>query len=240
MMMRLGHGSSRFALPNRNRPNTISIVFQRELWFNNCMKKYYFTKIILILMLAAMAAMILGAVFFKDAFVSLMRQPLLLKHARMMHIAAATIFFANAVVGMIWERRSLATGNPQIVLFTYNTVTFLDSLLSSPLIILTLIGGLSLSFQFGELMQIGWLSVSFLLFLLSGLVWVITDIPTQYKVKRLIASIQPEDQTLPAELVRIMKLRWWIGIAGVLPLVVVFVLMVYKPDMTALADLILR
>jgi len=200
------------------------------------MKKYYITKIILILLLAVMAAMILGAVFFKEAFITLMQQPMIQKHARMMHIAAATIFFANAVVGMIWEQRSLATGDKQIVFFTYNTVTLLDSLLSSPLIILSLIGGLSLSFRLGELMQIGWLSVSFLLFLLSGLVWVITDIPTQYKVKRLIASIQPEDQTLPAELVRMMKLRWWIGIAGVVPLVVVFFLMVYKPDMIAVAN----
>jgi len=200
------------------------------------MKKYLITKVILIVSLVIMAAMIVSAVFFKEGFLSLMQLPMIQNHARMMHIAAATIFFANAVVGMIWERRSLATGNKQIVLFTYNTVTLLDSMLSSPLIIFSLIGGLSLSVRLGELMQIGWLSVSFLLFLLSGLVWVITDIPTQYKVKQLIAGIQPEDQTLPAELVRIMKLRWWIGIAGVLPLVVAFVLMVYKPDMMAVAD----
>lgn len=200
------------------------------------MKKYYFTKIILMVMLALMAAMILGAVFCKDAFISLMLRPVIQNHARMMHIAAATIFFANAVVGMIWERKSLASGSKEIVLFTFRTVTFLDSLLSAPLILLTVVGGLSLSFRLGELMQIGWLSVSFVLFLLSGLVWVISDIPTQYRVKRLIAAMQPEDQTLPAELVRVLKLRWWIGIAGVLPLIVVFFLMVYKPDMTALAD----
>ena len=200
------------------------------------MKKFSIIKIIQMLLLAVMVAMILTAIFFKEDFLSLMQQPLIQKHARMLHIAAATIFFANAVVGMIWERRSLATGNKQIVLYTYQTVTLLDTLLSSPLIILSLIGGLSLSFRIGELMQIGWLSVGFLLFLLSGLVWVVTDIPTQYKVKRLIASIKPEDQTLPAELVRIMKLRWWIGMAGVLPLVAAFFLMVYKPDMIAVAD----
>ncbi len=200
------------------------------------MKKYYYTKIILILLLTIMTAMILGAVFFKSTFISMMQQPMIQNHARMMHIAAATIFFANAVIGMIWEGRSLATGNKEIVLYTYNTVTFLDSLISSPLIILSLIGGLSLSFRLGELMQIGWLSAGFLLFLLSGLVWVITDISTQYKVKRLIAGIQQEDQSLPVELIRLMKLRRWIGIAGVLPLAVVFYLMVYKPNMIAVAD----
>lgn len=165
-----------------------------------------------------------------------MQRPEILSHARFMHIAAVTLFFSNAIIGMIWERRSLASGNKEIVLYTYNTVTFLDSLLSSPLIIFSLVGGISLSFRFGELMQVGWLSVSFLLFLLSGLVWVITDIPTQYKVKRLIANMKPEDPTLPTELVRIMKLRWWIGIVGVLPLLAAFICMVYKPDMIAVAD----
>ena len=212
------------------------IVLSHNLWFNISMKKNSIAKIILMILLAAMGAMIVAAMFYKEALVSFVQLPMIQKHARMIHIAAATIFFANALVGMIWERRSLASGDKQIILFTYNTVTLLDALLSSPLIILTLIGGLSLSFRLGELMQIGWLSVSFLLFLLSGIVWVITDIPTQYKVKRLLAGIQQEDSALPAELVRIMKLRWWIGIAGVLPLVAAFVLMVYQPDMLAVAD----
>jgi len=44
------------------------------------------------------------------------------------------------------------------------------------------------------------------------------------------------DQTLPDELVRLLKLRWWISMAGVLPLLAVFVLMVYKPDIPAVAD----
>ena len=190
----------------------------------------------MIVSLVIMAAMIVAAVFFRDAFISLMKRPEILNNARFVHIAAATIFFSNAVVGMVWERRSLASGNKEIILYTYNTVTALDALLSAPLIILSLVGGLSLSFRFGELMQIGWLSVSFILFLLSGFVWVISDIPTQYKLKQLLAQIGPDDKSLPAGLIRIIKLRWWIGMAGVLPLAAAFVLMVYKPDMPAVAN----
>jgi uncharacterized membrane protein len=75
------------------------------------------------------------------------------------------------------------------------------------------------------------------LFLLSGLFWVLSDIPTQYRVKRLTASLDPSDGTLPAELTRLLMLRWWISLAGVAPLVVVFILMVYKPEIPALASL---
>lgn len=200
------------------------------------MKKHISTKIILTVFIVIMLGMIGFAVFSKDAFVALLKHPALLRHARFLHIAAVSLFFSNAVVGIIWERRSLASGSKEIILHTYTTVTFLDSLFSSPLIILSLLGGLSLSFNVGELWQIGWLSVSFLLFILSGTIWVASDIPTQYKVKQLLSRLNPEDQDLPDELIRILKLRWWISMAGVLPLVAVFILMVYKPDMTAVAD----
>jgi uncharacterized membrane protein len=200
------------------------------------MKKHINTKIILIVFIVIMAGMIGFAVFSRDAFVALLKHPALLSHARFLHIAASTMFFSYAVVGIIWERRSLDSGNKVIILHTYNTVTFLDSILSSPLIILSLIGGLSLSFNIGELWQIGWLSVSFLLFILSGIIWIGSDIPTQYKVKQLLSRLNPEDQHLPDDLIRLLRLRWWISMSGVLPLVAALVLMVYKPDMTAVAD----
>jgi uncharacterized membrane protein len=85
------------------------------------------------------------------------------------------------------------------------------------------------SFMMGDLWSIGWLSAGFILFLLSGALWVLSDIPTQYKVKRLMAALDPADPALPEELIKLLKLRWKIGLAGVAPLVVVFALMIYKP-----------
>jgi uncharacterized membrane protein len=194
------------------------------------------TKYVLVGFLAIMAGMIGFAIFFQEAFIALLKHPAIYSHARFVHIASATLFFANAVAGMLWERRSLTSGSKEVILHTYNTVAFLDSRFSAPLIILSLLGGLSLSFNIGDLWQIGWLSVSFLLFLLSGIFWIVGDIPTQYKIKQLISSLKPEEQTLPDKLIRLLKLRWWISTAGVVPLLIVFILMAYKPEITALAD----
>jgi uncharacterized membrane protein len=195
------------------------------------------TKHVLTGLLALMAAMIAFAIFFRADFIALLNQPALYDHALFIHIAAATLFFANAVVGMLWERRSLVSGSKDVILHTYATVAWLDARFSSPLIILSVITGLSLSFMMGDLWQIGWLSAGFVLFMLSGLFWVASDIPTQYKVKQLIARLDPADQALPAELTRLLHLRWWISLAGVAPLVIVFALMVYKPDIPAMASL---
>ena len=150
---------------------------------------------------------------------ALLDQPALRSHALFVHIAAATLFFANAAVGMIWEKRSLASGRKEVILHTYNTVAWIDARFSSPLIILSLVSGLMLSVIMGDLWQIGWLSWAFILFMLSGVFWVVSDIPTQYKVKRLMASLNEADEALPEELMRLLKLRWWISLAGVVPLV---------------------
>jgi len=195
------------------------------------------TKYILFVSLTIMAGLIVFALFFREEFIAVLNRPALYSHALFVHITAASLFFANAVIGMLWEMRSLASGRKEVILHTYATVAWLDARFSSPLIVLSLVTGLSLSFMMGELWEIGWLSLGFVLFLLSGLIWIASDIPTQYKVKRLMANLDPGDPALPEELLRLLKLRWRIGLAGVAPLMVVFILMVYKPDIPTLVSL---
>ncbi len=194
------------------------------------------TRYILYGFLSIMAGLIAFALFFRAEFTALLNRPALHVHVFFVHVASATLFFANAVVGMLWEMRSLASGRKEVILHTYATVAWLDARFSSPLIVLSLVSGLSLSFMMGDLWEIGWLSLGFILFLLSGLIWIAGDIPTQYKVKRLMAALDPGEPALPEELLRLLKLRWRIGLAGVAPLVVVFVFMVYKPDIPSPAS----
>lgn len=191
------------------------------------------TKNVLYIFLAIMAGLIAFAAFFTAEFIALLKQPALRDHALFFHIISATLFFANAAIGMVWEKRSLVSGRKEVILHTYKTVTWIDARFSSPLVIFSLLSGLMLAFLLGDLWEIGWLSTAFILFMFSGLFWIASDIPTQYKVKRLMAGLKDDDQALPEELARLLKLRWWISLGGVAPLMVVFTLMVYKPDMPA-------
>lgn len=183
--------------------------------------------------LTIMALLIVLAVLFKTEFVALLNHPALHHHALFIHVVTATLFFGNAVVGMLWEKRSLASNRKEVILHTYSTVSWLDARFSSPLIVLSLLSGLSLSFMRGDIWEVGWLSLGFLLFIFSGVVWVVSDIPTQSRVKRLIADLDPKDPVLPDELVLLLKRRLRIGLAGVVPLIAVFILMVYKPEIPA-------
>ena len=194
------------------------------------------TKHVLSVFLALMAGLVLFAVFFPTELKGLLDQPALSGHALFVHVVSTTLFFGNAVVGMLWEARSLKSGRKEVFLHTYATVSWLDARLSSPLIVLSVVSGVTLSVILGDLWQIGWLSLGFALFLLSGLVWVLSDIPTQYRVKKLVAGLDPEDQGLPPELTRLLRLRWWISLAGLVPLAIVFALMVYKPELPPLGQ----
>ena len=194
------------------------------------------TRKILLFFLSVMGAMVILALVFPAEVNDILDSPSLYRHVLFAHILATTLFFANAVVGILWELRSLGTGRREVILHTYNTVTWLDARISSPMIIASVMTGIALSIMLGGIWQIGWLSLAFLLFLFSGLVWVISDIPTQYKVKNLISHVDPEAAALPPELMRVLKRRLWISMAGVLPLLIVFLLMVYQPDVTPVAE----
>lgn len=182
-----------------------------------------------------MVGMVILALAFPDQLDELLSKPSFYQHVLFVHIVSVTLFFGNAIIGILWESRALASERADAILHTYNTVTWLDARFSSPMLIISLIAGLMLSGPSGDMWQIGWLSLSFFLFVFSGLVWVISDIPTQYKIKRLIANVDRDAQTIPEELMKLLKMRLWISIAGVLPLVVVFALMVYKPQIVPVA-----
>lgn len=188
------------------------------------------TNKVLIALLSVMAMMILTAVIFPEQIKEFLNRPALYPHVLFVHIVAVTLFFANAVVGMLWEARSLASGRKEVILHTYRTVTWLDARFSSPLIVFSVITGIMLSIMYGEIWQIGWLSLAFILFVFSGVVWVVSDIPTQYRIKNLIREADPDAPVLPEALIRILKMRVWISAVGVVPLVFVFILMVYKPE----------
>ena len=194
------------------------------------------TRRMLWFLLAIMVGMVFFAVVFPDRLRELLDRPSLYQHVLFAHVVAVTLFFANAVIGILWESRSLVSGRKDAILHTYNTVTWLDAHFSSPMIVISLIAGIMLSIMLGDMWQIGWLSLAFLLFVFSGLVWVVSDIPTQYKIKKLISDVDPGAQAFPQELMRLLKMRLWISIAGVVPLLAVFVLMVYKPEIVPIAQ----
>jgi len=184
--------------------------------------------------LAIMGIMILGGALFPERIARILYKPEWYSHILFIHILSVSLFFTNGVIGMIWEARSLFSRKREIILYTYHTVSWLDARLSSPLIVLSVLSGIMLTVQLGDIRDIGWLMWAFVLFILSGVIWVITDIPTQYRIQQKLKALEPDQEKIPPEVMGLLKKRLWISLGGMLPLLVVFILMVYKPGLPSL------
>ena len=182
-----------------------------------------------------MAAIIAFASIAPHRFVALLAQPQLYMHAKLAHILTATMFFANVVIGTLWESRSLASGQPNIIRHTYETVRWLDAFLTAPLILVAVVSGLMLATLMGGVFSMGWLVVALALFVASGIVWLAFDIPSQYRVSALFAKMPADAAVVGPELLRVLRFRRTLNIVAIAPLLAVFALMVHKPPVELLA-----
>lgn len=197
------------------------------------------TRPVLAFHLALMGGLVAFAVLAPARFVALLgSRPDLYLHAKFVHVFSVTLFFANVVLGTAWETRSLASGSARVARFTYETVALLDAFLTAPLVLLALLSGLTLGTLIGGVFSAGWLVAALALFVVSGVVWVAADIPTQYRVKRLFAELPREAEVLPPELCGLLRFRLLLNLASIPPLLVVFLLMVHKPDLPPLDRLL--
>lgn len=187
--------------------------------------------------LAVMAALIVVGLIIPQQFKAIFTHPEMHLYAKFFHILSVTLVFGNAVIGTLWETRGLLSKRPEVIRYTYQTVTWMDSIFTAPLILMAVVSGIIMATNLGGVWTIGWLSIAFVIFLISGLVWIVLDIPTQYKVNKLFAAIQETSEALPQQILKLLWFRLGLNILSLLPLIVVFILMVFKPDLAPIQEL---
>ncbi len=181
--------------------------------------------------LTVMALFIAVAIAFPHEVTAVLgAHPELYLDAKLAHILSATLFFGNVVIGTIWETRSLVSRKVGVIRHTYETVAALDAFFTAPLILVALTSGMMLATFLGGPFSMGWLTLAFGLFVLSGLVWVVVDIPTQRGIKRIFATLPDDAGEAPPELLRLLRFRLGLNLFAIVPLLVVFFLMVRKPE----------
>jgi uncharacterized membrane protein len=196
------------------------------------------TAYVLAVSIFAMATLIGYSLLFPERITAFIEKPDFYLHAKFVHIVAVTLFFANTVIGTIWETRSLLSKDPAAIRYTYETVLFLDAVFTAPLILVSVCSGIMLGTILGGVWSIGWLSIAFSLFLLSGVLWCVADIPSQYKMKKLFKVLDPKSTELPKPVSRLLWFRMGINLVSIVPLLFIFFLMVFKPDVPTVASIL--
>jgi uncharacterized membrane protein len=148
---------------------------------------------------------------------------------KMIHLLGVVVFLGNIIVTALWKALADRTADPPVIAFAQRLVTLTDWVFTAGGVLLILIGGYGMAFVAGlNLRGQAWLNWGQVLFIASGLIWVLVLIPTQIAQARQARALAAGG-AVPESYWRHSR-RWmiWGVIATVIPLANLY-FMVFKP-----------
>ena len=161
---------------------------------------------------------------------------------RLIHIFGAVMFLGGIMSDLVWMAFAQRTKRPANLAISSRTVTLNDFFVVLPGAGILLLSGFPMILASAEVsqlplfeallksLQVGWLIVSFVMFNVSGMIWLFLALPCQRRLAA-IAEQNTHSESLPDEFYSLLN-NWylWSGAATVTPLIAL-ILMVLKPSM---------
>ncbi|MBC8087151.1 MAG: DUF2269 domain-containing protein [Phycisphaerae bacterium] len=148
---------------------------------------------------------------------------------KFLHVLGVVLLIGNVTVTAVWKVFADRTGAASVVAFAQRLVTYTDWAFTLGGVTLLIIGGYGMALQARlSLFSSTWLSLGQLMFVISGLIWILILVPTQIRQSRMTRTFTSETVVLP-DGYRVLSRRWifW-GVVATLPLLVALYLMVAK------------
>ena len=148
---------------------------------------------------------------------------------KMIHVIGAIMMVGNILVTAVWKIRADRTNSPQVIAFAQRLVTLTDFIFTLPGAVLLIATGDYIAYVLmSDSWSITWIFWGRILFITSGLIWLLILVPVQIKQAKLAHSFADGDK-IPAQYWHLN--RTWVtagSLAVILPLIAV-VLMIIKP-----------
>lgn len=143
-----------------------------------------------------------------------------------LHIVGACLFIGNIIVSAFWKVLADRTRSFPVASFATRLVNVTDVVFTGLGVALLLVTGHLLAANYGGVLAQAWILWSYVLFGISGALWVLVLVPIQFKQARILRVSRAE--TIPDEYYRLAKLWSLTGvIATLVPLPAIY-LMVAK------------
>ncbi|MCQ6560562.1 DUF2269 family protein [Paenibacillus mendelii] len=142
-----------------------------------------------------------------------------------LHVVGVVIFVGNIITAAFWKVRADVQKNPVIIHSAVKNVMLADYVFTLPGLILIIVSGIIMAVQADLSMRgLNWLTVSFILFAVTGAVWLAVLIPLQRAmIRHSAASI--ESGSMSSEYSRVSRLWAVFGIiATVLPVAILYLM----------------
>src|ERR671914_1548352 len=103
-----------------------------------------------------------------------------------LHILSAVIFVGNIITAAFWKVRADLSGNLETIALSTRAVLIADWAFTGPGILVLLGTGLAMVGLTGwERFQELWLGLSFILLIVTGIIWIVVLVPLQHRMARL-------------------------------------------------------
>lgn len=156
---------------------------------------------------------------------------------KVLHVLAVVLFLGNITTGIFWKANADRTKNPAIIGNMLEGIIRADRLFTIPPIIFILIGGVGAAIVgHFPILGTGWIFWSIVLFTVSGIAFMAQVGPLQ---RKMLALVRRSADSLDWDAYHSLSVQWklW-GTVALLAPVIAAVLMVMKPALPGLRDLL--
>ncbi len=128
-----------------------------------------------------------------------------------LHILGVCLFVGNIIVSAFWKVLADRTSNYFVIRFATRLVNVTDTVFTGVGATLLLVTGHLLAGSYGGILSNDWILWSYVLFGISGAIWLAVLVPIQFKQAKMLRMSSTEE--IPGEYYRLA--RMW-SLAGIL------------------------
>ena len=140
------------------------------------------------------------------------------------HLLGAFIFLGNIIVSALWKVMADRTKNTSVIQYACRLVNITDIIFTGLGATLLLVSGHVLAVPFGGISAQQWILQSYILFVISGIIWIATLVPIQIKQTKLTKNLN-ETEAIPEQYYKLARLWSVLGtIATIVPIPAIFIM----------------
>ncbi|MDA7966567.1 DUF2269 domain-containing protein [Ruegeria sp.] len=148
---------------------------------------------------------------------------------RWLHVIGACVLLGTGAGIAFFMLMAHRTGNARLIAHTAGIVVLADLLFTTTAVIAQPITGALLAWQLGWSLSEGWIALSLMLYVLTGLFW-LPVVWIQARLRRLAQQAAEGDQALPAQYHRLFRIWFACGFPAFAAVLAIIWLMLARPD----------
>ncbi|MEJ2622185.1 MAG: DUF2269 domain-containing protein [Candidatus Thiodiazotropha sp.] len=148
---------------------------------------------------------------------------------KVIHILSSTLLFGTGLGSAFYKWMADRGGDLQTIAKTNRTVVIADWLFTTPTVIIQPVSGLWLLHLMGIPLDQTWILITILLYAIAGVCW-LPVVWLQIRMRDLAAEAVVKKHKLSDSYYRYAQIWFWLGIPAFASMVIIYILMVFKPN----------